>query len=139
MTAKHTLRTVNALRIYCPLEAKTLAALLRGETAALEQDATLSKMLAIVRRDSPLGDFGAYRSVVEISPGWELFRPGADARPTVGQAGTNTASPTAILTIYSPKDAPQQAVADALDALLEAHPWEVPVVETYETQLVCRG
>lgn len=138
MPSKHTLRAVKALRIYCPLEAKTLDALLAGETAALEQDAALSRMLVIIRRDNPLGDFGIYKSVVEIAPGWELFRPSVEARPTVGQAEENAASPTAILTIYIPSEAPAKVVADAIDALLEAHPWEVPVVEVYETQLVCR-
>lgn len=139
MTAKHTLRNVKALRMYCPIEAKTLEALLAGETAALEQDAALSKMLAIIRHDNPLGDFGIYKSVIEIVPGWELFRPSADARPAVGQTETNTASPTAILTIYIPREAAAEAVANAIDAILEAHPWEVPVIETYETQLVCRS
>jgi hypothetical protein len=44
----------------------------------------LGGMLAIVRGDNPLGDFGLYRGVVELHPGWENFEPTAGATPTLG-------------------------------------------------------
>ncbi|WP_448663382.1 hypothetical protein ACG3SL_01530 [Sphingomonas sp. CJ20] len=135
----HALLPARALRVHCPIEAATLAGLLAGRTACIEADPVLAAMLAIVRSDTPLGDFGAYRSVVELAPGWELFTPGADAVPTLGKAGSGAVSPTAILTLYIPGDAPAEALAHAIDAIMTAHPWEVPVIELRETMLVTRG
>jgi hypothetical protein len=130
------LRRVRRLRVYCPVSADTLARLLAGQT--VEDDRALGAMLAIMRGANPLGDFGLYRGVVELHPGWEAFEPTAGAAPTLGQAGERSLSPTVILTIHIPHDAPEAAVNAALDAIMAAHPWEVPVVELDETQLLMR-
>lgn len=135
----HSLRPARALRIYCPVAAATLHALVAGDLATVERDPVLAAMLAIVRAENPLGDFGLYRAVVSLAPGWELFVPAPDARPTLGAADTPTASPTVILTLYLPADAPQTAVAAAVDAVVAAHPWETPVIEFADVQLVTRG
>lgn len=113
-------------------------ALLEGDASAVERDAHLAAMVNIVRNSSVLGDFGAYRSVIEISPGWELFTPGADANPTLGEPGSSSTSPTAILTIFFPADAPSDAVDRDIAAIVGAHPWEVPVIELSETSLLVR-
>lgn len=131
------LRKVQRLRIYCPVAASTLSRLMAGES--VEDDPALSAMLAIVRGDNPLGDFGLYRGVVELHPGWENFEPTAGATPTLGAAGARSLSPTVILTIHIPDDAPQQAVDQTLDAIMAAHPWEVPVIELDETRLLIRA
>ncbi|MXP09022.1 hypothetical protein [Pseudoblastomonas halimionae] len=62
-----------------------------------------------------------------------------DASPTLGEAGAASVSPTAVLTIYIPSEAPQDKVTRAIDAILAAHPWEVPVIEVSETRLVMCG
>ncbi|QXQ05517.1 hypothetical protein KX816_14930 [Sphingosinicellaceae bacterium] len=139
MAYQHSTRAVRVLRVYCPIAAETLVALATGQAAAIDRDATLAAILGIVRGDNPLGDFAPYRSVVELAPGWELFTPGADARPALGEAGRASASPTAILTIYIPADAPEAAVSSAVDAIVAAHPWEVPVIELTEARLVVRS
>lgn len=138
MARQHDLRPARALRIHCPVAQLVLARLLDGDQRALEDDPALAAMFAIVRGDNPLGDFGLYRGVMEVSPGWELFTPTATARPTAGTAGENAVSPTVVLTIHLPHDAPQDRIDAAIDAILRAHPWEVPVIELTETRLVTR-
>lgn len=132
-------RAVLALRIHCPIADATYRALTAGDASAIERDPVAARLLAIVRDDSPLGDFGLYRAVVELAPGWEIFRPGADAQPTLGSADADTASPTAILTLYIPEDAPVERRDAAIAAILAAHPWEIPVVELTPTRLLLRA
>ena len=139
MTTSLTSRPVRILRIYCPVAAGTVAAMTRGEAATMERDPTLAAMLAIIRDDTPLGDFGLYRSVVELSPGCELFTPGPGARPTLGTANVDQASPTAILTIHIDADIPDERLAPILDRLLAAHPWEVPVIEMTRGEMLTRS
>lgn len=127
------------MRVYCPIEAETLTAMLTGDASAIESDPTLSTILRIIRDDNPLGDFGIYKSVVEIAPGWELFTPAGAARPALGEAGSSSTSPTAILTIYVDAGASASAISTALSHVMEEHPWEVPVIEMNETVLLTRA
>lgn len=126
------------MRIYCPIDQATLAALMEGRAPPIEQNGSLSAIIGVVRSDTPLGDFDNYKSVIELAPGWEMFTPDATARPTLGQAGSHAASPTAILTIYIPGNVADEAVSRAIDRIMDAHPWEVPVIEISETSLVAR-
>ena len=132
------LRKVRRLRVYCPVSAATLSALIAGDSAAAERDPALAAMLAIVRADNPLGDFGLYRGVFELSAGWEGFEPTGDATPTLGAAGERSLSPTAILTVHIPQEADPAAVDAALGALVAAHPWEIPVIELDSAELLVR-
>lgn len=138
MSAAYCMRAVKALRVFCPIEAHTLRAMLTGDASAMERDPTLSRMLNVIRSGSPLGDFGIYKSVVEIAPGWELFTSAEDAEPTLGEVGSTTTSPTAVLIIYIPLEAPREAVDHAIGALVEAHPWEIPVIELSEISILTR-
>ncbi|MEL0210106.1 MAG: hypothetical protein VW891_05915, partial [Novosphingobium sp.] len=97
--------------------------------------ATASAMLAVIRADNPLGDFTLYKGVCEIALGWESFQPGPDAKPTLGSAEARTLSPTVIITTYACADA---ELEPALDALMAVHPWEVPVIEVTEVDLLVR-
>ncbi len=70
---------------------------------------------------------GHYREVMWTSaPGIEQFRPGPDAVPTVGRAGTLTADPTVRLECSIPRDTAR--LQHVLQAINAAHPWEVPAV-----------
>jgi hypothetical protein len=122
-------RLVRRVTVRCPVAAETMAALLRGETRALETDAHAARILAVIRGKNPLGDFGLYRGVFEATLGIEGFMPTAGAVPTVGQAGVSSLSPTVSITTYLDAGTPAAAVDAALDALLAAHPWEIPVIE----------
>jgi hypothetical protein len=95
-------------------------------------------MLDIIRADNPLGDFGAYRGVAEISLGLETFIPGPGTRPVRGEWGEVSLSPTVIITTYIADDAPEVDVTAALGALMAAHPWEVPIIEIAPTVLLRR-
>ncbi|MCX7284692.1 MAG: hypothetical protein NTX28_11740 [Novosphingobium sp.] len=128
-------RRALAVKIHCPITAETLGALIAGDGGALERDGTTAAMLAVIRGDNPLGDFGQYQGVCEIAPGWESFRPDPDARPALGEAGRNSLSATAILTTYAPAEAD---ISTCLAALMAAHPWEVPVIEVSEVDLLVR-
>lgn len=138
MSKLHSLEPVKALRLYCPIARSTLAAFMAGNLNAADDDPALSAILTVIRDDNPLGDFGSYKSVIEISGGWESFTPGAQSRPTLGKAGVNTLSPTAILTVYIPGDAEEEAISDAIDRIIAVHPWEVPVIELADTRIVQR-
>ncbi|WP_322964523.1 hypothetical protein [Sphingomonas fuzhouensis] len=129
-------RWVRDIRVYCPVAPATLTALLAGDPGAVERDQTAAALLAILRTP-PLGDFGRYREVVELAIGYEGFRPGDGAVPTLGTVGQASWSPTVILTaIYD-----AGADVDALtEALLAVHPWDVPVITLSEPyRLLVRG
>ena len=132
-------RIVRSVRIHVPVAAATLRSLLAGEAGALESDATLATMLAIVREQSALGDFGLYHGVAEITLGWETFVPGPEASPTLGSEAETTFSPTVTLTTWIREGADEADVDTALDALMAAHPWEVPVIEIAESRLLLRS
>ncbi|WP_225204740.1 hypothetical protein [Novosphingobium huizhouense] len=131
-------RIVRSVRVHVPVEAETLRALLAGEASALERDPTLRAMLAIIREQGALGDFGLYHGVAEITLGWETFVPGPEATPTLGNAAETTYSPTVTLTTWIREGADQADVDAALDALMAAHPWEIPVIEVAESRLLLR-
>lgn len=139
MSIRHAIRAAKVLRIYCPLDDQTRRLVAAGNLAEIDKASALGSMLEIIGREGPLGDFGAYRSVVELSPGWELFTPGPQARPTLGTPGKAEISATAVLTVYMDGHASDADVAQAIDAIMAAHPWEVPVVELTETSLVMRA
>ncbi|ABD25422.1 hypothetical protein Saro_0977 [Novosphingobium aromaticivorans DSM 12444] len=128
-------RAAIAVKIHCPVSAATLAAMLAGDASAIELDETAAAILAIIRADNPLGDFALYGGVVEIGLGWESFTPGAAANPALGTAGSAALSPTAILTTYAPAGSD---IEPALAALMAAHPWEVPVIEIRDVELLIR-
>ncbi|WP_188056247.1 hypothetical protein [Sphingosinithalassobacter sp. CS137] len=132
-------RRVRVLRIYCPVGVEVLRRVAAGESPTDLGDPTLAKMLAAVRAHTGLGDFGIYRSVIELAPGWELFTPGDRAAPAFGEPGVPAASPTLVLTVHVAAEIAVEAFARALEAILEAHPWEVPVVELGEAELLVRA
>lgn len=138
MAASASLRPARAVRIYCPVRLETLRRLAAGESDALYADPVLGRMLTIIRAENPLGDFGLYKGVVEISTGFESFRPTAEAKPASGEPGQLTVSPTVIITTFIRDDAPEELVAASLNELVAAHPWEVPVMEMFQTSLVER-
>lgn len=131
-------RAARAVRIYCPVEQETFRALIGGNSAVLEMDPNASRMLAIIRSSDVLGDFGHYKGVVEISLGLESFTPSVDARPTLGEAGATSVSPTVILTTFVDDGVSEAALSSALQEVIRAHPWEVPVIEIMPTQLLLR-
>jgi hypothetical protein len=137
MSGRYHLRASRRLRIFCPVAADTLRRLMAGEL--VDSDPALGAMQAILRGDNPLGDFGPYRGVVELHPGWEAFEPTADASPTLGHAGAPQLSPTVVLTVHIPTEAPDSAVERAIEAIMAAHPWEVPVIELDEVKLLVRA
>jgi hypothetical protein len=131
-------RPARAVRIHCPATAATIAAMRDGQADAIETDPAVAPLLAIIRADNPLGDFGLYKGVVEIALGHESFIPTGDANPTSGAAGTISLLPSVVLTTYIADDAPEPLVTAALDALVAAHPWETPVIEVWSTSLLTR-
>lgn len=133
-----TLREAAMVRIHAPVSATTLAAMLSGDGDAAHRDPVPGAILDAFRNHGPLGDFELYSGVVEIAPGWEAFRSGAGATPTLGAAGEASLSPTVILTTYALCAVDDPALLAAVGRILAAHPWEVPVVEVTPTRLAWR-
>lgn len=134
----HSWRSALAIRLTWPVQRETLSRLLSGDEQALATDPAFVRLQEIMGASNPLGDFGAYQAVAELSPGWELFRPGDEARPTLGQAGKSQVSPSVMVTIHVPAEAAGERLNAALDELVAAHPWEVPVIEMAEVKLAVR-
>ena len=128
----------HAVRIHCPAGADTIEAMRAGKAQAIEKDPALAPLLAIIRADNPLGDFGLYKGVVEIALGYESFIPTEQASPTIGKADTVCLLPSLILTTYIADGAPAEAVSAALAEIVSAHPWETPVIELCATALLTR-
>ena len=122
-------RRARSVRIHCPIEQNTFAQLLQGNLAALELDPVAAKILSVIRGGNPLGDFDLYQGVFEVSIGIEGFTATDRANPTAGGRGERTLSPTVIITTYVDGAADPAAVTAALEALVQAHPWETPVIE----------
>lgn len=131
-------RPATRIRIYCPVGDATLDAFRASNWAVMEADETLAAMLAILRDANPLGDFGLYKGVAEISAGVETFIPTADAQPTAGDAGSVAMSATLILTSYVAADCSHDQLATLVGQLCDAHPWEIPVIEVCPVQLAVR-
>ncbi|HEY2658684.1 MAG TPA: hypothetical protein VGI79_03115 [Caulobacteraceae bacterium] len=130
------LRPVRSIRIHCPIALATFAALAQGQLAAIETDPVAAPILALIRADNELGDFGLYRGVFEISLGLEGFTPTAEADPTLGAAGANAISPTAIIKTYLAGDVPDDRLSTLLAELAQRHPWQVPVIEVGAASLI---
>ena len=123
------MRAVKRIRIYCPILKDTFVALSQGDLSAIERDPAAARMLAIIRAENPLGDFGLYKGVFELSLGIEGFTPTARAAPAAGTAGSSTLSPTAVITTYIDAATDNKPLRTVLERLLAAHPWETPVIE----------
>lgn len=132
-------RKVRVLRLSWPVEPLTLAALQSGSGDALEADPSFAKLLAALRADNPLGDFGLYQAVAEVSPCWELFQPQGGAVPTLGAAGQSQISTNLMVTIHVDAEVPEDAFELILNWLVAIHPWEVPVIEISNAELALRA
>lgn len=132
-------RKVRVLRLSWPVEPLTLAALQSGSAGALEADPSFTKLLAALRADNPLGDFGLYQAVAEVSPRWELFQPQGAAKPTLGAAGQSQVSTNLMVTIHVDGQVADDAFEAILNWLVALHPWEVPVIEISAAELALRA
>ncbi|MEQ1498955.1 MAG: hypothetical protein ABL914_09875 [Novosphingobium sp.] len=133
-----TRRKVRILRLSWPVEPGTFAALLNGGAAALEADPWFARLLGHLRASNPLGDFGHYQAVAEVAPCWELFKPAASAQPTLGEPGETQVSTNLMVTIHVPFETPDDLFEGLLSTLVAEHPWEVPVIELSEAELLVR-
>ena len=132
-------RNVRVLRLSWPVDPATLVALQSGQADALEADPSFVNLLVALRADNPLGDFGLYQAVAEVSPCWELFQPQGEAKPTLGAAGQSQVSTNLMVTIHVDAEVAEDAFEMILDWLVSIHPWEVPVIEISEAQLALRA
>lgn len=131
-------RKVRVLRLSWPVDPVTIAALQSGITGALEKDESFAKLLAALRAENPLGDFGIYQAVAEVTPCWELFQPQAGSSPALGSAGQAQVSTNLMVTIHVDAAAPEDEFEAVLDWLVALHPWEVPVIEISDAELALR-
>lgn len=131
-------REATMLRIHVPVAQETLTAMLAGDGAAVEREPVLAAILATIREDNQLGNFGFYKGVVEIGLGWESFVPGHDATPALGEPGKASLSPTVVVKVHAPCRAEDPMFRQAVDRIMAIHPWETPVIEIAPLRLVQR-
>lgn len=131
-------RKVRVIRVSWPVAPSTLKSVLAGNAAAVNDDPALAPLLAILRAENCLGDFGLYRAVAEVSPCLELFEAQQGARPTLGEAGQAQASTNLMVTIHADARVSQAVFDRAVAELVAAHPWEVPVIEVSEAAIALR-
>jgi hypothetical protein len=123
------LRSVRRIRVYCPIESETLAAIAAGDVAAVASDPVAGPLLNFIERCPDCGNFGSYRGVAEVSIGVEAFTPVKGATPTAGLIGERCHSPTVAITTYVGADLDSARFAEIMAGLASLHPWEVPVIE----------
>jgi len=138
MTLKSSLRLSPARRItvYCPVNREAWLALLAGDEQRLEADAAVAGVLRVLRGCAEFGALGPYRNVFEISGGHESFTPGADAQPTLGQPGEVATTASVAITTYVSADLARSRVAELVALLADAHPWELPVIEVTDIEVL---
>lgn len=133
-------RQVRTVKIYWPISARTMEGILAGDTTALDRDGSFRDFAEVLEESPALGDFGNYSNVFEISLGLEGFTTGAGARPTLGAHGERTLSPTLAVTVHVAASLTDDELNGILGRVLEAHPWEIPVVElSSPIELIVRG
>lgn len=131
-------RKVRVIRASWPVDPATLRAALAGDMPALETDASFARLLAILRDDACLGNFGQYRGVAEVTPCWELFEPQPGAVPAQGEVGHRQASTNLLVTLHVDAAVSQDQFDAVVTRLVDAHPWEVPVIEVSDAVLALR-
>ncbi|MEU5096188.1 hypothetical protein [Streptomyces sp. NPDC020996] len=122
-------RSARALKVYWPVSPQTLALVAAGNVEVLRADESLADLLRIVETSPCLGDFGLYTDVFEVGIGAEGFTTGLGAAPTLGEVGEQTLSPTLTVTMYIDASVAEDELSHVLSRIVDAHPWEVPVVE----------
>ncbi|MDX3797773.1 hypothetical protein [Streptomyces sp. AK04-3B] len=122
-------RTVRTIKVYWPVASATLTACAKGDLDALRADQSFASLLRIVETSPELGDFGVYGDVFEVSFGAEGFSVRPGARPALGSIGGRLLSTTLAVTTYVDADADDDTLAGILARLVDAHPWEIPVIE----------
>ncbi|MEV7662661.1 hypothetical protein [Paenarthrobacter sp. NPDC089316] len=123
------LKPVRKLRIHWPIPVETMTRLAAGELLALESDAGIASLLDALTAIPELGGFGNYHHVFESSAGFEGFTVAEGANPTLGSVGQRTISPTFVFTTYFDDSLDDSAVQRLVQAIVDIHPWEVPVIE----------
>ncbi|MDI2033673.1 hypothetical protein [Paenarthrobacter nitroguajacolicus] len=123
------LKPVRKLRIHWPIPVETMTQLASGQLHALEADSGIASLLDALTAIPELGGFGNYHHVFESSAGFEGFTVAEGANPTLGSVGQRTISPTFVFTTYFDDSLDDDAVQRLVQAIVDIHPWEVPVIE----------
>jgi hypothetical protein len=123
------MKAVRKLRVHWPVASETFSRLASGDAEAFKDEAGIAALLDAVAGSPELGDFGNYRHVFESGLGFEGFTCTEGAKPTLGQVGQQTISPTLVLTTYFDAALDDGAVERFLQHIVDIHPWEVPVIE----------
>ena len=123
------MKAVRKLRVHWPIAAETFSRLAKGDAAAFKDEAGIGALLKALSESPDLGDFGNYRHVFESGLGFEGFTCTEGAKPTLGEMGQATISPTFVFTTYFDAALDDAAVERFLQHIVDIHPWEVPVIE----------
>ena len=113
--------------VYVPLSPATRA--IDGRVFA-DPFGELQKVVGAMA-DRGVGVVGQYDNVsFTFAKGTGRYRaiPGSSANPTIGKIGKIHAEEEAILTFVAPKD----VLADALRAIKDNHPYEMPAIEVFD-------
>jgi hypothetical protein len=123
------MNSVRKLRVHWPISLDTFARIAAGEVQALKKDGGVATLLEAVEQFQDLGDFGNYKHVFESGVGFEGFTCTTGARPTLGEVGEQTFSPTFVYTTYFDAALEDAVVEQFVRQIVDIHPWELPVIE----------
>lgn len=123
------MKSVRKVRVHWPVATETFSRLAKGDADAFKDEAGIVALLQALSESPDLGNFGNYRHVFEAGLGFEGFTCAEGAKPTLGQVGQRTISPTLVLTTYFDALLDDVAVDRFLQRIVDIHPWEVPVIE----------
>lgn len=120
------------IRIYWPVQPETFAEVVAGNAAVFADSPDVRPLREALSSFPEVGDFGDYKTVTEVSIGFEGFTVGPGAQPTLGSAGERTISPTLAVTTHVESELGSRRLTEILERIVEVHPWEVPVIEVTE-------
>lgn len=135
---KKNLRLAAAKRItvHCPASVAAQAAYLAGDLERLEGESPFDALFSVLRNHIDFGSIGPYRSVFELSMGRETFVPGPGADPAAGTLDKRASLGTIMITTYVSGETGAQRIAELVAMLAEAHPWELPVIELADVDIL---
>ncbi len=95
-----------------------------------ENSPHLQKVLGVIYESDGIGCVGKYENVYKTEMGEERFTAGEGASPKKGTVGVESGGKVIIVTTYA-IDMDREQIQKFVEKVVDAHPWEHPVIECY--------
>jgi hypothetical protein len=122
-----TLKAFWKIKIYVPN-------ILSPESRAIEEISqktarVSSKIITAIRSIPGAGEVGKYSGLYEVDVGFEGYQPEKGASPRYGKIGEGAIIGKSTIITYLDRVRGERVLDDLVNAIVNAHPWEHPVIE----------